>query len=75
MHIMKIPGQTSLPSQKGFSLIELVIVCAILTIVLGAVFNGIDLATQRSQAEQTKVDLTQEGREFIDEFERRQESE
>ena len=67
---MKIPGQTSLPSQKGFSLIELVIVCAILTIVLGAVFNGIDLATQRSQAEQTKVDLTQEGREFIDEFER-----
>ena len=70
MNIMKIPGQTSLPSQKGFSLIELVIVCAILTIVLGAVFNGIDLATQRSQAEQTKVDLTQEGREFIDEFER-----
>ena len=67
---MKIPGQKSLLSQKGFSLIELVVVCAILTIVLGAVFNGIDLATRRSQAEQTKVDLTQEGREFIDEFER-----
>jgi prepilin-type N-terminal cleavage/methylation domain-containing protein len=67
---MKIPGQKSLPSQKGFSLIELVVVCALLTIVLGAVFNGIDLATQRSQAEMTKVDLTQEGREFIDEFER-----
>ncbi len=67
---MKIPGQTSLPSQEGFSLIELVIVCAILTIVLWAVFNGVNLATQRSQAEMTKVDLTQEGREFIDEFER-----
>jgi prepilin-type N-terminal cleavage/methylation domain-containing protein len=67
---MKIPGQTSLPSQKGFSLIELVIVCGILTIVLWAVFDGVSVATQRSQAEITKVDLTQEGREFIDEFER-----
>jgi len=67
---MKTPGQTAIRSQAGFSLLELVIVCAILTIVLAAVFNGIDLVTQRSQAEQTKVDLTQEGREFVDEFER-----
>jgi len=67
---MKTPGQTALRSQAGFSLIELVIVCAILTIVLAAVFDGINLVTQRSQAEQTKVDLTQEGREFVDEFER-----
>jgi type II secretory pathway pseudopilin PulG len=67
---MKIPGQTSLPSQEGFSLIELVIVCGILTILLWAVFDGVNVATQRSYAEMTKVDLTQEGREFIDEFER-----
>src|SRR5260370_3326137 len=67
---MKILQQTSQLSQKGFSLVELVVVCAILSIVLGAVFNGTNLATQRSQAEMTKVDLTQEGREFIDEFER-----
>jgi prepilin-type N-terminal cleavage/methylation domain-containing protein len=67
---MKIPRQTSLLSQEGFSLLELVIVCAILSIVLGSVFSGIDLTTQRSQAEQTKVGLTQEGREFVDEFER-----
>jgi prepilin-type N-terminal cleavage/methylation domain-containing protein len=58
---MKITGQKSLLSQKGFSLVELVIVCALLSIVLGAVFNGIDLATKRGQAEMTKVDLTQEG--------------
>jgi len=45
-------------------------VCAIMTIVLGAVFYGINIVIQRSQAEQTKVDLTQEGREFVDEFER-----
>lgn len=67
---MKIPGQTSQLSQKGFSLVELVVVCAILSIVLAAVFSGINLAIQRSQAEMTKVDLTQEGREFIDEFAR-----
>jgi type II secretory pathway pseudopilin PulG len=67
---MKITGPTSQPSQAGFSLIELVMVCAILMIVLAAIFNGINLVTQRSQAEQTKVDLTQEGREFVDEFER-----
>ena len=67
---MKTPGQTALRSQAGFSLLELVIVCAILTIVLASVFNGVNLVTKRSQAEQTKVDLTQEGREFVDEFER-----
>jgi len=32
--------------------------------------TGISTTVQRSQAEQTKVDLTQEGREFVDEFER-----
>jgi len=67
---LNISRQTSLPSQEGFSLLELVIVCAILSIVLGSVFSGIDLTTQRSEAEQTKVGLTQEGREFVDEFER-----
>src|SRR5712664_2025284 len=67
---MKTPGKAALRPQAGFSLLELVIVCAILTIVLAAIFNGVDLVTQRSHAEQTKVDLTQEGREFVDEFER-----
>jgi prepilin-type N-terminal cleavage/methylation domain-containing protein len=67
---MKTLSPTSLPKQKGFSLLELVIVCAILAIVLGSVFSGIDLTAKRSEAEQTKVGLTQEGREFVDEFER-----
>lgn len=67
---MKIPPQTSVPLQAGFSLVELMVVCAILVIVLASVFNGISLTIQRSEAEQTKVDLTQEGREFVDEFER-----
>src|ERR1700731_1022044 len=67
---MKTPRQAAFRSQAGFSLLELVIVCAILMIVLASVFDGVNVVTQRSQAEQTKVDLTQEGREFVDEFER-----
>jgi prepilin-type N-terminal cleavage/methylation domain-containing protein len=67
---MKISRQTSLALQAGFSLIELALVCAILAIVLASVFSGISLTIQRSEAEQTKVDLTQGGREFVDEFER-----
>src|SRR6266853_4266515 len=57
-------------SQAGFSLLEMVIVCAILTLVLSSIFGGVNTAIQRSQAEQVKVNLVQEGREFIDEFER-----
>ena len=57
-------------SEMGFSLIELLIVLTILTIVMGSVVQVISTATQRSQIEQTKVDLSQEAREFVDEFER-----
>src|ERR1700720_3380975 len=67
---IKKSGRTSLCPQAGFSLVEMVIVCAILTIVLASIFGGINTVIQRSQAEQVKVDLVQEGREFIDEFER-----
>lgn len=57
-------------SQAGFSLIELIMVCAILGLIMGAIMRGVWTTTVRSQSEQTKVDLTQGGREFIDEFER-----
>jgi type II secretory pathway pseudopilin PulG len=67
---IKAAGRKSLQPHAGFSLLEMTIVCAILTIVLGVIFNGVNRVIQRSQAEQVKVDLVQEGREFIDEFER-----
>lgn len=62
------PSQSKL--ERGFSLIEMAIVCVVLVIVLGAVFRVIGQAMQRSQAEQVKTDLTQEARAFVDEFER-----
>jgi prepilin-type N-terminal cleavage/methylation domain-containing protein len=67
---MKIHRPRSFSAQAGFSLLELVVAVAILTIVLTAVFNGVNVVVQRSHAEQTKIDLVQEGRDFIDEFER-----
>jgi prepilin-type N-terminal cleavage/methylation domain-containing protein len=56
--------------EYGFSLIELMIAAAVLVIVLGGAVQYISVAAQRSKVEQTKVDLSQEGREFVDEFER-----
>jgi prepilin-type N-terminal cleavage/methylation domain-containing protein len=67
---IKTSRQKDIRSQFGFTLLELMLVCAILSIVLGAVFQGISTVIQRSQSEQVKVDLTQAGREFVDEFER-----
>ena len=66
----KLGRQKSLRRQAGFSLLEMTIVCAILTIVLAAIFGVVNTSMQRSQAEQVRVNLVQEGREFIDEFER-----
>src|SRR5260370_23532914 len=67
---MKIPRQTSVRLQAGFSMVELMLVCVILAVVMASVVRGVDTTIERSQAEQSKVDLTQEGREFVDEFER-----
>lgn len=66
----KISRKRLAPAQSGFTLLELMLVCAVLAIVLGAVFQGISTVMKRSQSEQTKVDLTQSAREFVDEFER-----
>jgi len=57
-------------SASGFSLIELMIALIILLIVSGAVFQVLSLATQRSSTEQTKLDMFQEGREFMDQMSR-----
>lgn len=56
--------------QSGFTLVELMVVAAILLIVLAPIFNSIALMAKRSQTEEVKVDISQETREFVDEFER-----
>jgi prepilin-type N-terminal cleavage/methylation domain-containing protein len=54
----------------GFSLIELMIVLIIVLIISGAIFQVINMATERTSTEQTKVDMFQEAREFMDQMSR-----
>jgi prepilin-type N-terminal cleavage/methylation domain-containing protein len=53
---------------RGFSLLEMMIVIAILTIVLGIVVEGIAKMQQRNFAESAKVDTVQETRDFVDQM-------
>jgi prepilin-type N-terminal cleavage/methylation domain-containing protein len=55
---------------SGFSLIELLIVLLLLLIITGAIFQTINLSTERSVTEQTKLDMFQEAREFMDQLSR-----
>ena len=52
----------------GFSLIELLIVVAIITLVLAGILTQIDQVQQRSVAEQGKVDDFQQARDFLDQI-------
>lgn len=56
--------------QHGFSLLELMVVLLILTVMMGSVFSQIRNVQARSAAEQTKLDMFQESREFMDQLER-----
>src|SRR5512146_632138 len=62
------PGTKRL--QTGFSLVELMIVVLLLSIVVGAVFSQINRAQVRYRVEDQRVDLTQQERDFIDQFTR-----
>jgi prepilin-type N-terminal cleavage/methylation domain-containing protein len=54
--------------QKGFSLIEMMMVLLILGIVSAGLFAQIDTAQQRAFSEQVKLDNFQEARDFVDQF-------
>ena len=54
--------------QSGFSLLELLMVVLLLTIVVGALFTQIDHAQVRYRVEDQRLDMTQQEREFIDQF-------
>jgi prepilin-type N-terminal cleavage/methylation domain-containing protein len=54
--------------ERGFTMIELMVTVAILTVVVGVVVNGLTRLMQRNKMEETKVDLTQESREFMDQI-------
>jgi prepilin-type N-terminal cleavage/methylation domain-containing protein len=55
---------------SGFSLMELMVVLTIVIAISAAIFQTINLTTQRSSTEQTKLDMFQEAREFMDQMSR-----
>lgn len=56
--------------EKGFSLVEMLVVTLVITIIMGAVFKSIDLTQQTASSQQAKLDLTQQAREFMDQLTR-----
>src|SRR5258708_12723912 len=54
--------------QRGFSMIELMLVLVILSIVVGGIFTQMDQAQQRAYTERIKLDNMQEARDFVDQF-------
>ncbi len=53
-------------SAKGFTLLELMLSMFVLLLVTGAVFEQINQVQKQSSAEAMKVDMSQQGREFVD---------
>ena len=65
---MPRPKNLGRPVQSGFSLIELMLVIAILSIVIAAVFSQLSTAQQRLSTEETRLDDFQQARDFVDQF-------
>ena len=57
-------------NQQGFSLVELMIVVVLLLTMMATVFQLINQAIARSGTEQSKLDMFQESREFMDQLSR-----
>jgi prepilin-type N-terminal cleavage/methylation domain-containing protein len=66
---MRVPLYKS-SSQRGFSLIELMVVLLLLSVLMGAVFRQISQVQARVNTEQSRADIFQESREFVDQLSR-----
>ena len=61
-------SRVSKAPQRGFSLLELLVVLAILMIIVAVVTKSAIQLQQRNATETNKVDLTQETRQFMDQI-------
>ena len=65
---MKRQIQMNSAKQRGFTLLELLIVIVILGLIAGAVFSQMGDAQTRLSAEETKLDDFGQARDFVDQF-------
>jgi prepilin-type N-terminal cleavage/methylation domain-containing protein len=65
---MKRQAKTGWSRQRGFTLLELMIVLLILSLIVGAVFSQLNLAQQRLSTEENRLDDFQQARDFVDQF-------
>lgn len=63
-------GAVSRTNQAGFSLLEMLMVVALLAIIVLAIATQVQTAHQRAAYERTQIDLFQESREFMDQISR-----
>jgi prepilin-type N-terminal cleavage/methylation domain-containing protein len=61
-------ARTTRSRQAGFSLIELMISVLILMVIMGSVFQQLDLVQKRARSEEVKLDMFQTAREFVDQM-------
>jgi prepilin-type N-terminal cleavage/methylation domain-containing protein len=66
--MMKSKRNSTAAKQHGFSLLELLLVIAILSLIVGAVFSQMGDAQRRLNAEEMKLGDFQEARDFVDQF-------
>jgi type II secretory pathway pseudopilin PulG len=57
-------------SQAGFSMIEMLVACAITMVIMGTLFSQIIQGQRFSQSQDAKLDLFQESRQFMDQMSR-----
>jgi type II secretory pathway pseudopilin PulG len=57
-------------AQAGFSMLEMVVACAITMVIMGVIFGQIIQGQKYSVAQEAKLDLFQESRQFMDQMSR-----
>jgi prepilin-type N-terminal cleavage/methylation domain-containing protein len=55
-------------TEGGFSLLEMMTVTAVMTVILAVVFSYIMMVQQRYKTEESRLDIAQESREFLDQI-------